>query len=147
MLVKAKFTVKKRRMRGCSATAFGDFDREFGFDSHEWSCSLHTKGRDTRTSAPASRVLVKLKGPVRENDTESLRLLQADANGHGSCERTRRVGHVDRLELPDAQEREDLVTERRDVSVNVRLRANFSICRQFSDGSLEGRLIFLPRKT
>ena len=27
------------RMRESSATAYGDFDCNFGFDSHEWSCS------------------------------------------------------------------------------------------------------------
>ena len=30
---------QKRRKQESSATTYGVFDREFGFDLHEWSCS------------------------------------------------------------------------------------------------------------
>ena len=37
--VKVKITVKNAVCEESSATAYGVFDREFGFRSHEWSCS------------------------------------------------------------------------------------------------------------
>ena len=37
--VQVKFTAKKRHTSEALARAFGYFDCEFGFDSHEWSCS------------------------------------------------------------------------------------------------------------
>ncbi len=37
--VKAKFTVKKRRMLLPKTLTYGEFDRDFNFDSHDWSHS------------------------------------------------------------------------------------------------------------
>ncbi len=34
-----KFTVKHTVCMSLRLAAYGEFDREFGFDSHEWSCS------------------------------------------------------------------------------------------------------------
>ena len=39
--VKVKFTVKNAVCMSLRVTAYGEFDRDFGFDSQEWGCSNH----------------------------------------------------------------------------------------------------------
>ncbi len=39
MRVRVIFTVKISVYKSLRQTVYGDFDREFDFDSHKWSCS------------------------------------------------------------------------------------------------------------
>ena len=62
-----KFTVKNAVCGTSSAIAYGVFDREFGFDSHEWRCSQWPCVQEPEC-------IIRLLGPPERTMTCSLSL-------------------------------------------------------------------------
>ena len=66
--VKTKITVKNAVCEESSATAYGDFDCEFDFDSHEWSCAHGTRNTQTHcdmTRGTAPRAMAGILSKAR----------------------------------------------------------------------------------